>query len=389
VKIEPSRLNRVSLQEAQEVLAIFTQRFSNHKTVAQPGDFLLPALQIGQELTAVVAEELPDGRIVVNLGGTAIESDNPGGVGAGQILRLRVEHLEPQIVLHIIEQEESAAGEAAKLLRQHLPEVFGQRLSLATLQEQLGALKNFDNFASGAPWLTKLRSFISGLLQNEEPWSAERLLQFVQDSGLHYETKLFHALAKNPPSLSEAADTDLKGLLLGALKEFDSAAAAGEPRNAIAAQLTQLESQQAANLLAQLEGRAFQLQVPLFSGSAFSDVAISVQRDGRGTAHEGSDNRRGYQVLFLLELETLGRMKIDAHLQAQDLRVIFYVDHEENVARVRRELPGFQETLQALGYREVLLTARLFREMPQEQQLKFEALAFGIPPNVHLLNVKA
>ena len=58
---------------------------------------------------------------------------------AGQVLRLRVELLDPQVILHIIEREESAAGEAAKLLRQHLPEVFGRRLSLATLGEQIAA----------------------------------------------------------------------------------------------------------------------------------------------------------------------------------------------------------------------------------------------------------
>ena len=367
------------------MLPIFTQRFSSHKTIAQPGDFLLPALEIGQELTAVVAEELADGRIILNLGSASIETDNPGGLSAGEVLRLRVELLEPKVVLHIIEQEESAAGEAAKLLRQHLPEVFGQRLSLAALREQLASVRDFENLGAGAPWLMKLKNFISGLLQNEEPWSAERLMQFVQDSGLHYETKLFHFVAKNRQSPSDVADNDLKGLLLGALNQFDLAAVAGEPRSAIAGQLAQLEGQQAANLLAQLEGQAFQLQVPLFTGSGFSDVAISVERDGRETR---DDKPRGYHVLFLLELDALGRMKIDAHLHAQNLRVIFYVDHEENVGLIRRELPSFQETLKALGYREVLLTARLFREMPQEQQLKFEALAFGIPPNVHLLNLK-
>ena len=379
-------MNRVGLQEAQEILPIFTQRFSNHKTVVQRGEFL-PALEIGQEMTALVAEELPNGRIVLNLGGASIETNNPGGVSAGQVLRLRVELLEPQVIFHIIEREESAAGEAAKLLRQHLPEVFGRRLSLATLGEQIAA-NDFEKLGSDAPWLTKLRSFISDLLHNEEPWSAQRLIEFVQDSGLHYETKLFRFLAKNPQSLAGVADNDLKGLLLGALKEFDLAAVAGEPRGAVAGQLAQLESQQAANLLAQLEGHAFQLQVPLFTGSGFSDVAISVERDGRGTASESGDKPRGYHVLFLLELDPLGRLKIDAHLRAQDLRVIFYADQEDSIGLIRRQLPSFQETLKALGYREVLLTARPLREMPQEQQLKFEALAFGIPPNVHFLNVK-
>jgi len=52
------------------------------------------------------------------------------------------------------------------------------------------------------------------------------------------------------------------------------------------------------------------------------------------------------------------------------------------------ELPQLRQSLQALGFREVLLTARRLREMAPEQELKFISLSLGVPPDVQLLNVK-
>jgi hypothetical protein len=52
-------------------------------------------------------------------------------------------------------------------------------------------------------------------------------------------------------------------------------------------------------------------------------------------------------------------------------------------------LTGFRETLIALGFRDVLLAAKPLREMPQERQEKFAALAVGAPSSIHLLDMKA
>jgi hypothetical protein len=51
-------------------------------------------------------------------------------------------------------------------------------------------------------------------------------------------------------------------------------------------------------------------------------------------------------------------------------------------------LPQLRESLPALGFREVLLTARRLREMAPERELKFTSLSLGVPPDVQLLNVK-
>jgi hypothetical protein len=47
----------------------------------------LPPLELGQELDAVVIEELADGRLVLDIGGALVEANDPGSLAVGQRLR--------------------------------------------------------------------------------------------------------------------------------------------------------------------------------------------------------------------------------------------------------------------------------------------------------------
>jgi hypothetical protein len=299
-----------------------------------------------------------------------------------------VDFLEPQIMLHIIEQEPTIEGEAASLLRQRLPGLTDQDKTLIAFPEKL--VSSIILLGGRAPQSTleKLRSFVADTLDSQQPLTPERLMRFVRDGGLHYESKLFRAIAENSSDLAAIADRDLKGLLLGALKDLEAGAGGGVPRRAIAGQLDHLEIQQAVNLLAQLEGQPLQIRIPFFTGAGFTDVALAVQRDGKGQGEDSRTAAEGYTIMFLLDLDDFGRIRIEAHLKALDLRVIFYVDQEDSAVLLRREIPAFAATLKAVGYREVLLAAKTVNRMPPEQQRRFEALALGVPPNIHLLNVK-
>lgn len=390
MKIDPPRSNRVSLQEPQEASATSFQRLRNNTTQSQSKHAPLPPLQVGQEITAIVVRELADGRITLNLNGALIEANNLGGLAAGETLRLRVELLDPEIILQIIERELAPEEEAVRLLRQQLGggSVAG-RDSLLTLQDKLAVQPDTRDGGRTHLRLDKLRDFITAFLSKGEPLTSQRLAEMVRDCGLHYESKLFRVVAQNPQRLAEIADSDLKGLLLGALKELETAALTGEPRNAILGQLNTLEGHQAVNLLAQMKGHAFQLYLPLFSGDSLFTVALSVERDGKGAGTPTTAKPHGYRILFLLDLEHFGHTRIDSHVSADDLTVIFYVDQENSVALLKRELPRFRETLKFMGYRDVWLAARGMNAMSQDQQSQFNALALGIPPSLSLLDVKA
>ena len=350
------------------------------------GDSLLPPLELGQEIDAVVLQLLPGDRLLLGLEGTQVEAESPGGLSVGQRLLLRVDQLQPQLVLHITELEPTIEAEAARLLRVHLP----AHADAGELLEQLASLLGSEaKNPTDSTALLKLRESVTALLSEGSPPNAERLKSLLQEGGIYYEAKLFHAAKLEPELLRKIADSDLKGLLLSALKEASAGASAAHFKNALTAQLNNLETQQAVNLLAQLDGGAFQFQIPFFTGAGFSTAALSVERDGKGTADSRGNRTDGYNLLFLLDLENFGRTRIDAHVTEKEVRVIFYVDREISVALLKQELPSFRQVLVEMGYREVLLSAKPLKEIAEERRQKFDAIAIGAPSAIHLLDVKA
>ena len=351
---------------------------------------MLPPMELGQELDALVVELLDGGRVLLEIGATLVEADGPGGLAAGQHVRLRVEQLQPDVVLHITDLEPTIESEATRLLRTHLPAHADSGELLDSLQFELAAYVDPPTDTAPTPdKLAKLRDSIATLLAGGTPPTPEKLQVLARDGGLFYEAKLFDAAAHDAEQLPEIPDHDLKGLLLSALQEAKARAFSAGLQNALSAQLDNLETQQAVNLVAQLDGGAFQMQIPFFTGAGFSTAALAVEQDGQGLAGNHGREKGGYSLLFLLDLENFGRTRIDAHIGTKDLRAMFYLDHEESLQSIRQELPGFREMLVALGYRDVLLAAKPLKELPQEKQEKFAALAAGVPASMHVLDVKA
>lgn len=385
MKIEPPRASRLSLQESREPSTVSGQRWLLNETSGRVLAGSLRGFEIGQELQALVIEQLADGRVVLELGGTLVEANDPGGLSRGQNLRVQVDLIEPQLMLHIIEQDFSLESELTQLMRRHLPS--GEQLSLATLLDSLDAGAPFHELGA-PPQLEKLKSFLAELLHKNEALTVESLQQFVRDGGLHYEAKLAKAVAANSAMLGEIPDGDLKGLLLGAFHELNQATSSSELRGTIASQLSRIEGQQAANLLAQLEGHSFQLQIPFASPSGFGTVAVSVDPDEHGKSASGDKRKRGYSILFVFDLENFGRTRIDAHLRQADLAVTFYVEQPSALTLLHQEFAGLRQTLHDLGYQQVLLGARSWREVSVELERKFDALSLGVPADVNLVNLK-
>jgi hypothetical protein len=385
VKVEPPRASQLSLQESRQASVASGQSWLLNDVGGRPPPGSLPALKVGQEIQALVIEQLADGGLILDLGGALVEANDPGGLGAGQTLLLRVDVTEPQVILHIVEQSLSLEGKLTKLMREHLP--LNELFSLGALLENLEALAPFDEFGS-AIRLAKLKLFLADLLQNTEPLTPERLVQFVRNGGLHYEMKLSKAATGDPSQLTQIAESDLKGLLLGAIDELNKVASQSDLQRTIAGQVRRIEGEQVANIFAHIAGRGIQLQIPFFSPSGLSTVALAVEPDGR--TKSGPDDRRknGYNIRFIFDLDGFGRTRIDAHLSDRDLRAAFYVERESSLTLIRTELAGLRESLYALGYRDVLLGARTWHDLTVEQGHKFDALSLGVPSNVHLVNVK-
>jgi hypothetical protein len=390
VRLDAPRSVSAPLSEGREIASVNDRRVPYNQVSQHDATSALPPLELGQELEGLVVEELGGGRLLIALGATLIETDGPGGLSAGQHMHLRVEQLQPNVVLQITSLEPVIEAEVARLVRVHLPAHADSGELLDSLQFELATyVDSRPDTASHLENLAKLRDSIAGLLAGGARPTLENIKGLARDGGLFYEAKLLHAAANDTEQLQELPDHDLKGLLLSALQESKARAFSTGLQEALSAQLNNIETQQAVNLLAQLDGGAFQLQIPFFNGSGFSTAAVALEQDGHGSTNRRGKGKDGFTLLFLLDLENFGRTRIDAHIDANELRAQFYLANDGSLQLLRQELSDFRETLLALGYRDVLLTAKPLREMPQEKQEKFAALSVGAPSSIHLLDMKA
>ncbi len=366
-----------------------------------PSSSQLPPLTVGQEVEAEVVDELQNGLVLVNIGGALLTAEATETLPTGQAFSARVEQLQPQVVLKLLvetsEEGNASIGpqvqtEAAKLLRAAIPHNATVAESLAALTQELSAFVEQAPLEPLPSSLIKLQDFIKALLPEQTPPSAAQIAAFIRDSGLQYETKLLHAAENNPQVLSRVVEEDLKGLVLQALQDFSTT----QPSRlgaALAQHLEHIEGQQAVNLLARAQGEPYQLQMPFFTGQSLTTAYLSIETDGSGAGEKGKkgngETEEGYNILFALDLEHFGQTRIDARISAMSLWAAFYVDQPESVTLLQQELPEFRATLQSLGYAEVLLVAKPLTQLTPEKQQKFATLTVGVPPSVHLLDVKA
>ncbi len=373
---------------ALRVVSLLPQPLFALETPGQEVTQPLPPLELGQQLSVRILERLPGGAVLIEVKGTLLQAIDPGGVAVGEEVQVQVERLQPQVVLQVLDAEPGIEAEAIKLLRTHLPRQLPAGRSLEILQKELARLAQDETPASALPDTAKLRTFIQSLVFSETEPSAERVAAFVRDGGLHYESKLFRLAAENPQLLLQTAEEDLKGLLLESLKELQNTSGNAAAKESILNHLSHIENQQALNLLALAKGGAHQLQIPFFDGFSLSTVWFSIERDGGGDTREGEPKERGYRILFFLDLERLGPVRIDAYMKDRSLRVSFFLAGEDALHRLRSELPGLHGTLQSLGYQEVLLSAEPLSQLAPEKRERFDELTRGAPTQISLLDVK-
>jgi hypothetical protein len=371
----------------------------------------LPSLQVGQEVIVRVVEARPQGRLLIDLQGTRLEAEAQDGLPLGREFAVRVEESGPQLVLRVLaDSGAEVQAQATRLLRAQLAHRIPAGESFDRVSHELASLAERPA-ADAPPGVARLLSLIETLLPGERPPDAEQLAAFVRDGGLHYEAKLLRLAESDPRELVRMAAGDLKGLVLQALKEMETAEAPPMREPALAGvrsapespgrdlvtslttHLEHIESQQAVNLLAQTRGEAYQLQLPFFTGQGLSTAFLSITPDRGEDREPGKEGRasagKAYTILFLLDLDGLGQTRIDARMAAKSLGVTFYVTESHSVASLQREFPAFRQTLMAMGYEDVSLAAKPVKLLSPDKQRRFDELKLGVPGSVSLLDVKA
>jgi hypothetical protein len=193
------------------------------------------------------------------------------------------------------------------------------------------------------------------------------------------------ALSQQSQEAEPSRGTDLKQALLQLL---EAAREVGESVNVPAARaaLSGIETLQAANVLASEQGQPYLLQIPFPDGSVWKTLHLSVEPEGRNqaSAQEGGS----FRVLMHIPLRDLGETWIDARMNGNDLRAVFYLNSGAG-DRVRSNISELRSELQADGFGEVLLDVRPTSALPEHQRRQTAAMRVGRPPSGSVLDVSA
>jgi hypothetical protein len=357
----------------------------------------LLAFEIGQEVTAKVAEQSAEGSFLIDIQGASFEAFSPEELPIGSWLNLRVEQLEPHLAFQIIDPQSDMTTAALQLMRDHLPHSATAAQSLERLQQALLGLANIPlrgdvptkELALG---LNRMQTLLDQFLPQGTPPDGRQIITLVRDGGLQYESKLAAAVVSGHEEMARIAQGDLKGQILYLLQAVERAAEPAEASTVAAPledHLGHIETQQALNLLAQAYRAPFQFQIPFPSTQGPTTAFLSVEPEAHGSTESGATGS-GHHIMLQFDAEELGRTSIDAYVAKHILRVIFYVEHSGGLNLLQTELSGFRNQVQdRFGFQDVLLAARPLTQLSAEKKERFTALSAGIPAKVNVIDTRA
>jgi len=352
-------------------------------------------LAAGDIVAGLVQKRLPNGHIQLNIQGIRVETPAPKSITQGDLLVLRMN--KPPAEFQLISAHKNAAEKAITVVKNNLS-VSQEPLanSMAAMRNVLPALaaagmSDIDGLAQLLSWVTASGSEL------KQTVAGESLSRMMRDSGVGLEAKLLalsQQLAANMPQ-NAALLHDLKTIML----QLSQA----QPSNInhagiikILAELSQhstarIETNQALNVLAQLQGDPIRFELPMLVGQQLVNVQMSVQQQGQQPSDQtgqGSCSDQSYHVLFALELSGLGNMRVDASISDTSVQARIYSDQAGAGQFIRSHIQRLETRLQDMGYKEVYVLAA--PSAPDaEKQRRFDQLIHMAPASLNLLDVIA
>jgi hypothetical protein len=336
----------------------------------------------------------PDGRLSVQLDGREEVVTASGEFAPGSRRVVQVERTPGGLAIRSpTDSPDLAKMVAATILRAARPPDLAATLKplLAELTPLLTANPPPAIRESAAAVSESLRQIIP---DGNRPAGPAELRHLVEDGGLHFEAKLARLVENDGEPRGDSADkverairNDLKGglmRLLQAASELGTAATLPTARAAVDG----IEAQQAANVLAQIQGTPFVLQVPFPDGQQWRTLHLAVEPESHGVGRD-ADQASGFRFLMHVPLTELGETWIDAGLTGDRFRAILYLERAPVRDRVRAELPSLQQELRAGGFAEVLLDVRAAADLPDHQRRQAQAMSVGRPGASSILDVRA
>ena len=317
-------------------------------------------LSIGEILTAGVIEKLSDQNILISLKGINIPANSEVNLNAGDTIRVKVESLNPQVILRIIGEKDLEGTRVADFLKWYRanPDALTQ---LATEAFRQFSPENLSKLMRYLPkeHLQDLPGILKSLFHASEPKGVNFVKDYLRNLGLLTESQLRKVVEgqtgvdedeyrqHNLKSLLMKLSDDLHGLLAGN-KSVDHGDRAGlkSLSEFVDRSIKTIESQQIINLVLQETESKYLFQIPiLFSDSVGKrDIFVEYDRQTRDGESEGK-----YRIIFFLDMDILGEMIIEAELKGDKIDCLIRCTDQEITNFMAPFLEELRGNLSAAG----------------------------------------
>ncbi len=317
-------------------------------------------LSLGEILEARVEAQAGPSRFLLTIKGKSMPVSCELPLQQGQRLTLRVDQLEPQVLLRIVKPFASASeilNEYAKFIRSNPEAVRDLFVSGREL-----FLNDFflETLPEGAKAIAKnVANLLNTLILSESNTQKLPLNEFVASLGMMLEPDLLEVL-QNKRDLKSVRSEGMKAYLLRLLDELKLLRQdAGEAPEYLAKLIEfaekgikTIEANQILNLHSEIKGAGYFFQVPvlLHEDVRVADLFISTEND-KGA----SETKKRTRVLVFLNLDALGSMMVDASVSGHSIGCVFRFADSSAKDFFLQFLPELEDNMKKIGFEGVFL----------------------------------
>ena len=319
-------------------------------------------LSVGQIVEAIVVEKAGPSRFVITTKDHSFLADSDLPLGRGEKLLVRVEQLNPQIILRAVNRQEASSlivGEYTSAYRSNpdaLRDMFTKGRDLLNQKSLMDLLPE------------KAKECIRNILRMMDasvfsPASLKNPLfvkDFVSNLGLLLEYNMRKMVQEKGENGNPRAGETLKGLLMKLSEELKPQLAGdtivGKEDAQKVAQLAKfteafiktIESQQMINVSYKANDASYVLQIPILfpDGLRTGDLFIEAEKEA-----EGGNAGKRYHVVMFLSMDALGEMMVDASLSGNKLGCVFKFEDPEAKEFFSTFLGDLENAVSLLGYK--------------------------------------
>ncbi len=358
-------------QEAPSVPGISAESAVKSKLTlllsASQKETFIARLAAGELLSGKVEKVLSKTTFLLNVKGMKVVAESMTPLKPGQQIQARMVQVQPQVVMNLV-TEAIPEQKALALIRSYLP----LQINWGELIEGLkGLLGDKDLYlletVVDKGLLGKMISSLSTLsFDKDNAGDSEKIKQFIEHSGLFYESKLKQAILSeesSPKHLEKVMEKDLKGLLLKLSQKLEEVSGkqngerdavlrgkVEELLKTVNSSIKRIELHQLLNYSTTKNDQQLVLQIPLALPEGIKTAELYI-RNGQQRSKKGKGTKENFYIVFLLNMRSLGGLRIDAHLSKKKIDCKIQVDNRETANFITQHLSDLSRRFESLDYK--------------------------------------